>query len=92
MKQLTNELQQISDDFNFLDLSFTSANDDLIYLRIQSLKELNMINRLRYLSVAHNNLISVPENGLNLVNDTLEYLTLTGNLFYGVQSYSVNGL
>lgn len=51
-----------------------------------------MINRLRYLSVAHNNLINVPESGLKLVNDTLEYLTLTGNLFYGVRSYAVDSL
>lgn len=83
---LKQKIKNISDDSNFLDLSFTSANDSLIYLRIQSLKSLNMINRLRYLSVAHNNLINVPESGLNLVNDTLEYLTLTGNLFYGVRS------
>lgn len=51
-----------------------------------------MINRLRYLSVAHNNLLNVPESGLRLVDDTLEYLTLTGNLFYGVRSYAVDGL
>ena len=64
---------------NCLDFSNVLRSEYTLYEDMVRFEKHNPI--ITRLTLANNGLPRVPKSALNLINDTLEYLSLTGNLF-----------
>lgn len=63
--------------------SFVALNSTTLADQIRSIQANNILGEpdIVFMSIAHSNLTKIPKDALDLVDDTLEYLSLTGNDF-----------